>query len=211
MYITKKDLLQETGISYGQLYRWKREGLIPEEWFIKKASRTGQETYLPRNQIIERIRFINEHKAECSLEELSRLLSMQTEYKEFNKELLRQIHEIHPDIIKSVMDGEYSRAEVAFLVIVSAVYKKYRLNRQEINELLAGCADYFTDFEKGRHIFWVCRGFGKVFGMVTKEGQNPLFDKRITVLECCQIEEIAGALAMKYLKREAEPENVGQK
>ncbi|MCL2486473.1 MAG: YhbD family protein, partial [Oscillospiraceae bacterium] len=31
--ISKKDLLEFTGISYGQLYRWKREGLIPEEWF----------------------------------------------------------------------------------------------------------------------------------------------------------------------------------
>ena len=31
--ISKKDLLQETGISYGQLYRWIRERLIPDAWF----------------------------------------------------------------------------------------------------------------------------------------------------------------------------------
>ena len=42
MLISKKDLLNDTGISYGQLYRWKREGLIPEEWFIKQPSFTGQ-------------------------------------------------------------------------------------------------------------------------------------------------------------------------
>lgn len=40
--ISKRELLENTGISYGQLYRWKREGLIPEEWFIKRASFTGQ-------------------------------------------------------------------------------------------------------------------------------------------------------------------------
>ena len=45
--ISKKDLLTTTGISYGQLYRWKRQGLIPEEWFIKKASYTGPQL---RNQ-----------------------------------------------------------------------------------------------------------------------------------------------------------------
>lgn len=201
MYITKKELLQETGISYGQLYRWKREGLIPEEWFIKKASRTGQETYLPREQIIERIRFIREQKGKCSLEELSRMLSIKTEHKEFDKELLKQMKEIHPEVIRSVMDGQYSRAEVAFLAIVSLVYTRYRVTRQEINELLAGCADYFTDMENGRHTFFVCRGFGKIFGMMLPEGQVPQWDKRITVLECCQIEEIAGNLAMKYLKR----------
>ena len=31
--ISKKELLDQTGISYGQLYRWKRKGLIPEAWF----------------------------------------------------------------------------------------------------------------------------------------------------------------------------------
>lgn len=202
MYITKKELLQETGISYGQLYRWKREGLIPEEWFIKKASRTGQETYLPREQVIERIRFISEHKGKCSLEEMAGMLSMKTGHKEFDKELLRQMKEIHPDVIRSVMDGEYSRAEVAFLAIVSLIYTKYRMSRQDMNELLAGCADYFTDMETGRHTFFVCRGFGKIFGMVLPEGQTPFWDRRIAVLESCQIEEIAGGLAMKYLKRE---------
>ena len=35
--ISKKDLLQKYDISYGALYRWKRKGLIPDEWFIKKA------------------------------------------------------------------------------------------------------------------------------------------------------------------------------
>ena len=42
--ISKKDLLQRYGISYGALYRWKRKGLIPEDWFIKTATETGQET-----------------------------------------------------------------------------------------------------------------------------------------------------------------------
>ena len=57
-YITKKDLLEQMNISYGQLYRWKRLGLIPESWFIKKPSSTGQETILPRKKIIKRIQDI---------------------------------------------------------------------------------------------------------------------------------------------------------
>ena len=44
-YISKKDLLKRYGISYGALYRWKRMGLIPEEWFIKRSTPTGQETF----------------------------------------------------------------------------------------------------------------------------------------------------------------------
>lgn len=69
--ISKKELLDLTGISYGQLYRWKRKDLIPEEWFIKKSVSTGQETFFPREKIIERIGKIIELKDEASLDELA--------------------------------------------------------------------------------------------------------------------------------------------
>ena len=77
-FISKKELLQLTGISYGQLYRWKREHLIPEEWFIKQSSFTGQETFLPRDLILPRIRSILENKDKYSLNDLSRMLSPET-------------------------------------------------------------------------------------------------------------------------------------
>ena len=74
-WIRKKDLLLETGISYGQLYRWKRERLIPDAWFVKRASYTGQETFFPRELVLERVKFILSHKDEYSLTELKNLLS----------------------------------------------------------------------------------------------------------------------------------------
>ena len=42
--ISKKELLEQYQISYGALYRWKRMGLIPEGWFLRRAAPTGQET-----------------------------------------------------------------------------------------------------------------------------------------------------------------------
>jgi hypothetical protein len=74
-YISKKELLKETGISYGQLYRWKRMDIIPENWFIKRSSFTGQETYFPRDKILERVNKIIELKDEYSLEELAEFFS----------------------------------------------------------------------------------------------------------------------------------------
>jgi hypothetical protein len=73
--ISKKQLLQQTGISYGQLYRWKRERLIPEEWFVKRSAFTGQETYFPREQVLARVRAILELKDTQSLDELAQLFS----------------------------------------------------------------------------------------------------------------------------------------
>ena len=75
MYISEKELLKQTGISYGQLYRWKREGLIPEEWFIKRSSPTGQETFFPQEQILQRVRDILRLKDQYSLDELAKILS----------------------------------------------------------------------------------------------------------------------------------------
>ena len=53
--ISKKDLLARYGISYGALYRWKRKGLIPDEWFLKRSTVTGQETFFPEALVCERI------------------------------------------------------------------------------------------------------------------------------------------------------------
>lgn len=69
--ISKKELLDETGISYGQLYRWKRKGLIPEDWFIKKSSFTGQETYFPKLKVLSRIEKIKSMKEDVSLDDLA--------------------------------------------------------------------------------------------------------------------------------------------
>lgn len=73
--ISKKELLAVTGLSYGQLYRWKRMGLIPEHWFVHRATFTGQETFFPRRQIMERIATIQRLKERYSLEEIAELLS----------------------------------------------------------------------------------------------------------------------------------------
>lgn len=73
--ISKKELLELTGISYGQLYRWKRKGLIPEDWFIKKSSYTGQETFFPRSRVLTRIAKIKNMKEDVSLDDLADVFS----------------------------------------------------------------------------------------------------------------------------------------
>ena len=100
--ISKKDLLAETGISYGQLYRWKREGLIPEEWFVKRPVFTGQETFFPRERVLERVGKILEKKDEQSLEEIRRGILV-----EEGGELEALIHEA---VMAAARDGEQASA-----------------------------------------------------------------------------------------------------
>lgn len=79
--ISKKELLERYGISYGALYRWKRKGLIPEDWFLKKATVTGQETFFPKELICERVELIQSQKDDFSLDELSKQFHEESEAK----------------------------------------------------------------------------------------------------------------------------------
>lgn len=73
--ISKKELLEKYNISYGALYRWKRKGLIPEEWFIRKSTVTGQETFFIRELICARVEAILAGRDEAvSLEEMAKKL-----------------------------------------------------------------------------------------------------------------------------------------
>lgn len=79
--ISKKELLEKYAISYGALYRWKRKGLIPEDWFIKKSTVTGQETFFPRELVCERIELIKKQKDDISLDKLSDHFSSESKKK----------------------------------------------------------------------------------------------------------------------------------
>ena len=73
--ISKKELLETFGISYGALYRWKRMGLIPEAWFLRRSTSTGQETFFRRDQICQRVRLILDNKEHQTLDELAASLA----------------------------------------------------------------------------------------------------------------------------------------
>lgn len=81
--ISKKELLERYNISYGALYRWKRKGLIPDEWFIKKSTVTGQETFFPEKLVCERVELIISKKEDVLLDELAQTISGEEKKNEF--------------------------------------------------------------------------------------------------------------------------------
>lgn len=125
--ISKKDLLAVTGISYGQLYRWKRQRLIPEEWFIKKASYTGQETFFPRESILSRIETILQLKDQYSMEQLAEMFASGSENRSgLSPEQLAAIDEI-PAEWRECLPQLLNRDTIRWEDVVAVVY-------------LAGCA-----------------------------------------------------------------------
>jgi DNA-binding transcriptional MerR regulator len=54
-------------------------GLIPEDWFLRKSTSTGQETFFRRAQICPRVELILAREQGISLEELAEQLSHKEE------------------------------------------------------------------------------------------------------------------------------------
>jgi DNA-binding transcriptional MerR regulator len=118
--ISKKELLELYGISYGALYRWKRKGLIPEDWFIKKSTVTGQETFFPRALICERMELILRQKDDVSLEEMAKQFSEESRKRAtlVIETVLGPITVELADIKSAVIDGgDGNRTDVTSYII----------------------------------------------------------------------------------------------
>lgn len=118
--ISKKELLKTMEISYGQLYRWKREGLIPDEWFIKQSVSTGQETYFKKDLIIPRIQKILELKEQYQLEELKNVFN-KSENNNLSARTAILIDEIDPYLLKIYLGNrkDINLYELAMIYLLS--------------------------------------------------------------------------------------------
>ena len=134
--ISKKEVLEKLGISYGQLYRWKRKGLIPESWFIRRATFTGQETFFPQEKIIARIERIVKMKDTHPLDDLADLITARVNGKlevAFSK--LRSLGWLDDEVIKSFhLDDEKSALSLQETLCIGALRQlEKKASKEEID------------------------------------------------------------------------------
>ncbi len=112
--MSKKQVLAETGISYGQFYRWKRKGLIPERWIVRKSTYTGHETFLPREKIVERILRIKRLKKSNKLDEIAELLSPELTQKKYTLQEVEDFPWIGPGTLELFGDLTEGKSTFSF-------------------------------------------------------------------------------------------------
>jgi DNA-binding transcriptional MerR regulator len=202
MLITKKELLNETGISYGQLYRWKREGLIPEEWFIKQPSFTGQETIFPRTKILNRIKAIQELKDKYSLEELAKILSPEVAERYFTTEDLRLIEEIKdnliPAFIQAFQKNSFSFIEVLIMIALSDFKEHSDISRGQLIEIIEGLSDYLPKMKSTGYILILFDRQMDYYATIYEEQAQVYIDKRLSIVKEIHINDISNSLKLKY-------------
>lgn len=200
--ISKKDLLAITGISYGQLYRWKRERLIPEEWFIKQSAYTGQETFFPRDQILSRIKSILDLKDLYSLEELAKILSPETSVAKITIQDLQEVTEIDKELLKMMPeiygDDRFEFTEVAFTAAISLAAKRIGLTDEQAIRLLRSSASAAGSM-KTPNVSCTVFSIGDEYHTVFTTNANPLtFDSSIDLIEQFSLSEVTDTIKIKY-------------
>jgi DNA-binding transcriptional MerR regulator len=175
--ISKKELLQLTGISYGQLYRWKRKNLIPEEWFIRKSTYTGQETFFPKQKILDRIDKIKRMKDELSLDEIAERLSPN-----LTKVMLPVEEIIKRNIVsKEVWDlfaDEWTGAktlhfeEILRLYVVARTLKTGDVSLEEARRIWSMLEAHASHVREQKGELWVIRKMGIAISLLTDSVQE---------------------------------------
>jgi hypothetical protein len=149
--ISKKELLDQTGISYGQLYRWKRKQLIPEEWFIRKSTFTGQETFFPKDLILARIDKILNMKDDLSLDQVAGKLSPSLPDYEMRKSDLAKRNIVSNVVLQKFAgqdpdDTVYAFELILYLYVVDRLLQAGDISLEE-GELLGAMRDHFPKFK----------------------------------------------------------------
>lgn len=180
--ISKKELLRITGISYGQLYRWKRKKLIPENWFIKKSTYTGQETFLPRKDVLERVEKIKNFKGDISLDDLADIFSPDlSKISLFEKNIIDKkiVSQITINIYKKIQVGiiNFCFQDLLFMVIAEKFLKSGEANVDEISMILSTLKKNYNNFEGKYCDIMLIRKLGIAFCMILLSPNKFSLDK----------------------------------
>ncbi|MDV8114477.1 DUF4004 family protein [Paraclostridium bifermentans] len=195
--ISKKDLLIETGISYGQLYRWKRKNIIPEEWFIKKSTFTGQETFFPKDKIIERVNLILSMKEGVSLDDIANMFTEKKDNKQFNIDYLIEKNVISK-YTKEVFESIYinknmiEKKELLILSIIENNIVTSVITMDELKNITDMIEDKFSEIFNKNGKICLYRKLGIPFVIGCEGDENIYIDKSIKkILEVDIVKEIS--------------------
>lgn len=182
--ISKKELLNLTNISYGQLYRWKRMNLIPEEWFIKKSTTTGQETFFEKDKILERIDYILTKKDELSLEEMSAIFQAKDEMTQYSMDPMGN-KVISSDTIQLfyslfAKETRITEQELFILAVMEEYVRTSVVTMAELKTVIELIEQRFESLLKEKARVQVYRKFGVSFALTVGEGSKLIVEKGAT-------------------------------
>ncbi|MDR0267682.1 YhbD family protein [Paenibacillus sp.] len=204
--ISKKELLEMTGISYGQLYRWKRKNLIPEEWFIRRSSFTGQETFFPQIKILQRVERIKNMKDGLSLDELADVFSPSSNMQSMSTSKLLQ-HNIVASLPMGLFEEVLGSQEALSFNDILTVYVLHKLfgeiTREEGKMLIAVMRDHYGALAAKPCELVLIRKMGVPLLFLAESAEQIYFDKNVKWIFRLSLAAAIEELKMKLNEMEA--------
>jgi DNA-binding transcriptional MerR regulator len=200
--ISKKELLEITGISYGQLYRWKRKNLIPEEWFIKKSSFTGQETFFPKEKVLGRIDKIKDLKEDISLDELAAKLSPGASDVILSYDRLIKENIVTKAALDLYIDSKGNTDAFSFQSILTIkVIEQFLLSGEasldEVKTVMETLEENNKDISEKKYQVILIRKLGVAICVLIEAGQKLIIGSKAKVVYSVVISDCAEKLKMK--------------
>ncbi|MCJ8012712.1 YhbD family protein [Paenibacillus sp. KQZ6P-2] len=182
--ISKKELLELTGISYGQLYRWKRKNLIPEEWFVRRSSFTGQETFFPKDKILQRIERIINMKDGWSLDELADVFSPSSHVESLSPEMLIKRNIVTSFTIELFGEELGSQETLSFndiltVYLLQKLLQSGEITREEGKMLIAVMREHYGALAAKPYELVLIRKMGVPLLFLAESAEQIYFDKDV--------------------------------
>jgi len=198
--ISKKELLAEAGISYGQLYRWKRKGLIPEDWFVRKSTFTGQETFFPREKVLARIEKIKSMQDEdASLDEIADAVAPDLAELSMTLSQVRESGLVSAEALElfsAVSDGDAPLAfgEMVSLSALDTLLKTGDVSQDEGRIVLDTLQENYPQFEGRSADLLFVRRMGLSTALLVTSDAEVRFDRAARVIARLNLSECAESL-----------------
>lgn len=185
--ISKKDLLETANISYGQLYRWKRKNLIPENWFIRKSTFTGQETFFPKKDILQRIEKIKSLKDDRSLDELADMFSPSPTVTSLTADELTQRNIVSYTAVEMYANHHgtqttYSFEKLLTLYLLDRLLQTGEMNRSEGFDLLKFLQEHLSKLNKSENELIFIRKMGVSLFILTSEPSSLFIESQAKII-----------------------------
>ena len=197
--ISKRELLRAARISYGTLYRWKRMKLIPESWFIHRATETGQATFFPKDKTLTRIGRIQELKGSLTVNQLREIFSPNvksfripiTDFSSLsmvNKTSITAFRAVFPE--KTILDFN----DVFSIYVVDHLLRLSGIYLEDAKQVLKMLQRYLSAQSTKEFQLILFRKMGIPFTVLVREQDDILLEDEAEIVACAHLSEFEEAL-----------------
>ena len=173
--------------------------LIPESWFIHRATATGQATYFPRTKILTRIDRVKELKNELSVEQMQELFSANVksfkiplkDFKEIDivsKLSITAFCSVYP--MKDMLDFN----DVFGMYVVDNLMKQSGIYLEDAKQVLRLLCKYLSAEASKEYQLILLRKMGVPMTVLVRGEDEILLEDNAEIIACANLGEFEEAL-----------------